>query len=180
MKSFPSRFRWYIAVVILVASPAANACSCLANERGFLGELSDHTDVFVGEVESIATSPTSFQLWIDATRQQVQRALGQQPKPHRFRYQKLVTLRVVERLKDSQTSRLQVATGWAGGNCGVWFDVGKTYLVYARTAADGSRTTSACSPTAPVQERQELLRDLRSLRKASNNSFNPMPLRGTG
>jgi hypothetical protein len=64
-------------------------------------------------------------------------------------YGRAVTFEVAAVWKGTPRSRVVVHTGWGGGDCGVGFQVGESYLVYAGEAQDELRT-SICTRTADL------------------------------
>lgn len=66
-------------------------------------------------------------------------------------------------------SQIDILTGHGGGDCGVDFERGATYLVSASNTKDGSVEVSVCSPTQRVEHagvRLGILRKLRDGQKA--------------
>jgi len=62
-------------------------------------------------------------------------------------------------------SRVEVRTGMGGGDCGIPFQLGESYVVYA-SEGDGSLVAGMCSRTATIDRAQADLEYLRALPKA--------------
>ena len=127
--------RWLLAIAVLAClwttEAPAGACSC--------GESSppcqatwEAAAVFVGEVLSVQDGdpPPDRRGIIDGSRQ--------------------VTFRVLEGFRGVSTSRVLVFTDGNRSSCGMDFQKGATYLVYAARFMEGSLYTHMCSRTKPV------------------------------
>jgi hypothetical protein len=121
----------------LSGTASAEACSCIgpipACQRVWMSEA-----VFVGRV-------------VD-----VERVENGQGASHRFLRDRRVTLEVLERFHGANllgskdgTSTVEVFTGQGGGDCGIGFVKGESYLVFARApgAATGGSTSEGSTPT---------------------------------
>lgn len=77
--------------------------------------------------------------------------------PHRYR-QRLVTFEVARSFKgEPQNLKAQVLTGHGGGDCGVPFQIGQQYLVFARISpASKDYRTNICMRTASVMDTADL------------------------
>jgi hypothetical protein len=168
-----SRLQALLCVFLLSGSGAARACSCSLNDPG----LVSYSDIFVGRVEAIEFAPVSFQRRLEDNRRGALRVLAG-PPGRRPRAPNLAAIRVIESFTGNRGPLVHVATHSRAAGCGFWFERGETYVVFARRHPQGHLTTDVCTPTAPVRERIELLRSLRSTGRASNNSSKPTPLRG--
>ena len=77
---------------------------------------------------------------------------------------RLVRLAVIEAFRGVQEARVEVITGWGGGDCGYAFEDGETYLVYAHRAENGKRLyTGICTRTRLFAEASEDIAYIRSL-----------------
>lgn len=66
---------------------------------------------------------------------------------------RLFTFTVTRVRKGAPRRTVQVETGLGGGDCGVDFHRGRSYVVYARRDANGRLTTDICAaPYSPVPE----------------------------
>ena len=130
-----------LSATLLVPS-ASDACSC----SGFALPCDDaiwRADaVFVGRVESIVPEGT----------------------------ERRVELEGVEVFRGPQASRMTIATGYSGGDCGYPFRVGESYLVYASRASDGRLYTSICSRTRSVGEAADDIAYARSIARIDPRS----------
>ena len=173
LMSARSRLQALLCMSLLSGSGAASACTCSLNDPG----LVSYSDIFVGRVEAIELAPASFEPWLEDNRRGALRVLAG-PQARRPRAPNLAAIRVTEAFTGNRGPLVRVATHSRAASCGFWFQRGETYLVFARRHPQGHLTTDVCTPTAPVRERIELLRSLRSRGRASNNSSKPTPLRG--
>ena len=73
-----------------------------------------------------------------------------------------VEFAVVEPFRGLQLPQVAVETGSAG-NCAYPFEIGQSYLVYARRTPEGQLTASICSRTRPLRDATEDLAYARSL-----------------
>ncbi len=120
------------------AAPAgADACRCTAVEEACLLD-GNAAAIFVARVQSMADAK-------DGRRE--------------------AALQVLERLAGAASGTLAVRTRAAGdvkdGDCGVDFQVGETWLVYARRASDGTLQTSRCAGTVLAATAAEKVTSLR-------------------
>ena len=153
-----------LAALLLSAPYVANACSCPRPPPAM--EAAKRSDrVFLGQVTSIQTHKTSgFVLWVKDRVAELGDALGRDWRQDlRYEFRREVTLEVVENFKGAQTNKLVITTGWGGGDCGVLFDTGRAYLVFAKHPKDHSRlVTTICDGTGEAQRVQPQLAELRS------------------
>jgi len=66
-----------------------------------------------------------------------------------------VKLRLIKPWKGKLGKTLTLVTGLGGGDCGYFFEVGKTYLIYAYRDEDKRLTTNICSRTAGIVLNQD-------------------------
>ena len=145
---FTFRRRTVLHVVITVAWCAVSvwpsrleACSCAG--PGLACEAAWQADaVFVGRVVAVDSLPAAA-------------AAGRR-----------VDMTVVESFSGFQLSQVSVFTGYGSTDCGVSFDMGESYLVYAHQSREGRFTTSSCTRTSSVSRATEDLAYLRSLKGA--------------
>lgn len=80
-------------------------------------------------------------------------------------FQMNFTFEVLESFRGIATHRVRVHTGMGGGDCGIPFKIGGTYLIYADSAGASPQSfeTGICSGTRPVEEASAALLYLRSL-----------------
>src|SRR5688572_9144286 len=111
------------ACVLGLFPKSADACKCAP--KGPPCEAIGQADaVFVGRVLSIDSRPDT--------------------------YEHLVRLSVTEGFRGFQLSQVTVTTGLDQASCGYRFQVGESYVVYARRSPQGQLSTSTCSRTAPI------------------------------
>lgn len=114
-----------VAALAALLPCTAFACSCA--QPGPPDEaLNDATAVFAGRVVSVVEAPRGGQ-GLPISRQ--------------------VRLEVSQLWKGPDATLIEVVTGQGDGDCGIGFQAGSEYLVYARTA-DGFLYTGLCSRTA--------------------------------
>jgi hypothetical protein len=129
------------------------ACSCLAVGAACEAAWASKA-VFLGKVTGVSDSP-----------QQVQ--FGNQTGTlHRNRF----AFQILENFIGTSGKTIDVITGTGGGDCGIPFQVGQEYLVYAYRDPDGPLGTGICSRTAPAGRAAEDLTYLRSLAKAESGA----------
>jgi len=77
-----------------------------------------------------------------------------------------VRLRVSEDFRGADGENFELQTGFGYGDCGVPFEVGETFLVYANRVEEGSNRwkTSVCSGTRRINADEQDLRTLRELK----------------
>ncbi len=73
-------------------------------------------------------------------------SMTEDPEKGEFR----VKLRLIKSWKGKLIKTLTLITGLGGGDCGYFFEVGKTYLIYAYRDEDKKLTTNICSRTAGI------------------------------
>jgi hypothetical protein len=132
--------RLFVAVMIGLAfgvfPDTASACSCLSSGVP-CGALSEGSPVFIGSVQA--------------------RSDASESRGHDFR------LAVVETFSGGTAREVTVRTAADTAACGYPFEVGKTYLVYARREADGRYTVSLCSRTRPLDDADDDIALLRQI-----------------
>lgn len=69
-------------------------------------------------------------------------------------------IRIKSKWKGVKDTEAYVSTGRGGGDCGFPFEVGRSYLIYATTAADGTLTTNICDRTKLLSEALQEIKDL--------------------
>lgn len=130
------------AFALLLAAPAwAWACSCAMPGERVCSRAWSAPVVFVGTVTGEAKAPPDAGDWL-------RRA---------FRFE------TEEVFRGGQAGAVELLTGGGGGDCGYNFVVGRRYLVYAHTNADGRLTTGICSATRPLEKAAEDVEYLRGL-----------------
>lgn len=139
-----------IVIVVLLASPAANACTCAGNSP---------------PCESFGTADAVFAGTVISER------LSEQPKktdPNEVELDWVprgVKFSVEQAYSGVTGTEIEVFTGRGGGDCGVGFRTGQRYLVYAYRYKD-KLTTSICTRTRPFAQATEDLAFLGTLASA--------------
>jgi 5-hydroxyisourate hydrolase-like protein (transthyretin family) len=136
--------------VLLVGVETARACSCVRTEKPTI-EFRKTSVVFVGTVKSV-TSVNS-------------QKLGDE-----FNFNNLrTTFSVDEALKGVKGKEIDIYTSSpGGGSCGIEFQEGEQYLVYAYDGGSEEKkyfSTSVCSRTRPAEGKDDEIAVLRSLAK---------------
>lgn len=128
------------AAALSFAGPCST-CRCVVPPPTPQSALESATAVFTGTVVSIRETTVS-------------------PEPGRWRPARMVGFRVDGAWKGVSAPKVVVLTGMGGGDCGLDFDRGARYLVYAHAGADGKLSTGVCRRTAPAALASEDLRAL--------------------
>jgi hypothetical protein len=153
------RFGIWAAPIVLCATPASLACTCVSAafpEAPACQQVKDkRTSLFVGKAARV---------------EMMKRPIPPDNYPAPMQ---VVTFDVQETFGGSKPATLTV-TDWApsNGSCGFPFVIGETYLV--DTYLDGSDTSlhvSSCGHTAEVSQADDLLRFLRSIHDESASLF---------
>ena len=119
----------YFLVSLAVLLPVASrACTCV-EPRPPLDELARCTAVFSGQVTNVELFQVPGQGW----------------------YRKRVTLTLTECWKGGLGATVVVRTGLSDADCGVQFEVGSDWLVYAGGPLD-DLGASLCSRTQPLEK----------------------------
>lgn len=139
-----------IVIVVLLASPAANACSCAGNSPP-CESFGTASAVFAGTVigERVNERPKQ------TDRNEVE--LDWTPRAVKFS--------VEQAFSGVTGTEIEVFTGQGGGDCGVGFRTGQRYLVYAYRYQD-KLTTSICTRTRLFSQAAEDLAFLGTLSSA--------------
>jgi hypothetical protein len=122
-----------LTIAVLFSAEFASACKCAPPPTVALS-YDAATAVFIGKVEKI----------------------------EEVRYQRVVTLRLIEGFKGTTTKTITLHTGSGGGDCGYGFLLNRSYLVYAGGTAD-DLGTNICSRTKSVGKASLELSELRKL-----------------
>lgn len=139
-----------VVIVVLLASPTANACTCGQNGP---------------PCESYGTASAVFAGTVIAER------ISERPKGERLKVDEIdwvpraVKFSVEQAFSGVTTTEVEVFTGRGGGDCGYGFRVGQRYLVYAHHYQD-KLTTSICTRTRPFSQATEDLAFLGTLSSA--------------
>ena len=131
-------------LLLLLAPPAARACSCIVQGARPCARFWSAPVVFVGLVAEEAKAEKDEGGW-----------------PRR-----MFRLNVEESFRGGVAGTVEVLTGQGGGDCGYGFAVGKKYIVYAHPDKQGRLTTSICSATRPLEQAGEEIEFIRGLAKA--------------
>jgi hypothetical protein len=156
------RSRILLAIVFLTAFHGWNvlACSCYG-PRTPAGGYAASNLIFTGTVRKKVDRATFFRrAWTH-----VQEIFGEQEFTidRAFKTEGFLVAFDVQRMwRGLRKARVEVFTGRGGGDCGIPFQVGKQYLVYARCGPDGDCFTTVCGRTARIEEASEDLRYLAS------------------
>lgn len=117
MKNFLRIFVLFLVLPLSFSVPKAQACSCIIPGTP-QEELEASSAVFAGKVLSKTGAGYGYR----------------------------VTFEVSEAWKGVEYSEVDVETGFGGGDCGVNFEIGKSYLVYA-DASEGVLSANSCGRT---------------------------------
>ncbi|HEV7643339.1 MAG TPA: hypothetical protein VGO50_05285 [Pyrinomonadaceae bacterium] len=81
-------------------------------------------------------------------------------------YSREVRLKVSKSWKGAASSQITIMTGGGGGDCGYFFEVGKSYLIYAYDDRE-NLTTNICTRTTPAgtEKSDKEIKILNKLRK---------------
>jgi hypothetical protein len=139
-----------IAFVLLARPISARACSCASYSNPAF-EFRRAGAVFTGEVIAIDGS---------RTKQTMPAWLGWMYPGPSYGYR--VTFSVNRSWKGVTTSKVDVTTGYGGGDCGFLFDVGREYLVYADGDV-GVLGADICSRTVTVAAASDDMKYLSTL-----------------
>lgn len=135
MMSFrPALVPSVLALVLALSGEPMAACSCAyIPEQDHACISYPNTDaVFSGRVASVSVARSDSEFW--------------GPRLRVFRFE------ILEGFSGVDGAVVDVRTGMGGGDCGVDFEEGKSYFVYARRMEDGSLSTSICSRTRPLDQ----------------------------
>ena len=139
-----------VVIVVLLASPAANACSCVGNGP---------------PCESYGTASAVFAGTVIADRVN-ERPKGERPKIDEIDWvPRAVKFSVEQAFSGGIGTEVEVFTGRGGGDCGYGFKVGQRYLVYAYRHQD-KLSTSICTRTRLFSQATEDLAFLGTLSSA--------------
>lgn len=127
-----------VSTLLLAYPRLAGACSCAGSDSPSEAFDGAHS-VFVGTVTSIHGSRSGSGL-ADRVRDQ----LGLEEP-----YGREVRFTVTDSWKGVQSATTGVWTGFGGGDCGIGFNVGSSYLVYA-FESEGASYTGICTRTMDV------------------------------
>jgi hypothetical protein len=106
------------------------------------------------EIQSVALAPTE-----DALETLLDQAMG-------WAFARRVRLRVQETFAGDLSDRVELFTGMGGGDCGIPFEIGRTYLVFAHQDRQQGRWLSGiCSGTSELRYAEQDARTLRALKK---------------
>lgn len=148
-----------VATLILLSlawTSPARACSCIPPGSPF-EEAARATAVFHGEVSAVRDSQPANTWW-----NRLRWRLGWGPDPNVFNSARPVhyVFRVIESFRGGATGRVEVTSAADGASCGVQFEKGRRYVVYASGADDGLRA-GVCSLTGPAEDPRSGLQWLR-------------------
>lgn len=129
-------FMAFILVLVNPSAPSAHACSCMMPEPP-QESLAKSEAVFSGKVTSVKS---------DTDMQQV------------------IAIDVTNIWKGVSSSKIAITTPRDSAACGVNFETGKEYLVYAYSDEDGSLATNLCSRTHEITANDE---DVKALGKGN-------------
>ena len=155
-----------LVLTTLLALTPQVALACMCPPPPPAKEAAKSSDrVFLGKVTSIRDHTTSdFTIWIKDRIADLGAALGKDWRisPEDYFYRE-VTLRVVENFKGAPVNELLITTGSGGGDCGFPFDVGQSYLVFARQLKEPNElVTSICDATGNARRLQPEIAQIRS------------------
>ena len=123
-----------LLLAIFLFANIATACKCAPPPSVALS-YDGATAIFIGKVQSIKE----------------------------VKFQRVVTLRVIEAFKGAKAKTVTIHTGSGGGDCGFPFVLFQSYLVYANGTAN-DLGTNICSRTKGVGKASLELSELRKLR----------------
>ncbi|HEY2323599.1 MAG TPA: hypothetical protein VGJ82_12125 [Thermoanaerobaculia bacterium] len=123
--------RFFVLLALLLDARGAFACSCIHSPLP--KQIERSADVFVGVVERV-DAPFG-RTYPDVHNQQIG-----------INYGRKTTLSVVKSIKGIAHDHYEVWSAYGGGDCGIEFKVGLTYLVFARDL-NGVHITFLCDGT---------------------------------
>ena len=135
-----------VSLILLLAADAANACSC-GGRMTAADQFKEAAIVFVGRVESVQDRQNQF--WL-AVRHFFHMDPPFSEKNYCADYGKEVTFGVAKAWKGVATRHVVLLTGRGGGDCGVEFQPGVDYIVYAWPPGDSGCQTNICTRTREV------------------------------
>lgn len=139
-----------IVIVVLLASPAVNACTCAGNTP---------------PCESFGTADAVFAGTVIGERMSERPKKTDQNEVELDWVPRGVKFSVEQAYSGVTGTEIEVFTGRGGGDCGVGFRTGQRYLVYAYRYKD-KLTTSICTRTRPFAQATEDLAFLGTLASA--------------
>ena len=122
--------------LLVLNAQDALACSCLAPdpnkslEQKVKEAVADSSAVFTARVLSVTPVPSEGN--------------------------KIVKLRLVKSWKGKLTKTITLTTGIGGGDCGYFFEAGKTYLVYAYRDENKKLSTNICNRTGEAASNKDI------------------------
>ena len=155
--------RYRLAIYILLASAPFGAIACSCVSPGTVQqEMLGSSRVFLGQVTAIKERPSQAEeSWFSDFVEWTNQLFGA-PPPMRDRDfpHKQITFAVKQTFKGTSTHTVRLATGMGGGDCGYAFEIGQTYVVYAR-GEDNALEASVCSLTGLASDPRSGLAILR-------------------
>lgn len=135
--------RWIIALLTLILSAEAYACSCIG--QGTVEQAFRSSDaIFAGVVVKIDDP----RLRLTEKQQVVPRTVTSHLDPDDGR---TITFRVLQWWKtEAFAETVELRTGYGGGDCGYPVEEGKSYLVYARRDLRNQLVFGICDRTAAL------------------------------
>lgn len=149
-----------LVVFALLRSSPTLACSCITPGSPS-EEAARATAVFLGEVTAVHDSQPANTWW-----NRLRWRLGWGPDPNVYDSSRPVhyVFRIIEPFKGTQSRSVKVTSSADGASCGIQFDRGGRYVVYAGGSPDALRA-GHCSLTGPAADPRSGLRWLRAHRK---------------
>lgn len=156
------RVNWLMVCALLaglfaVTIPRAYACSCVQTDYAAPQYLEKMDAVFVGRVIEIHANAN--------------------PSADGLPDDKIVTLFVSKGFKGIEEAVLEVASNLSSASCGIDFEVGREYLIFA-ARRNGQLTTHLCLGTQPLETAAPLLPRLNNAVRVSPapNTFLPVSI----
>lgn len=150
-----------LLLLLLASLPVSRAMACSCVPPGPPAEEAAQADaIFHGEVTGVRDSQPPDTWWT-----RMLWRLGWGPDPTTFDSMREVryTFRVLEAFKGVQGRSVQVSSRAESASCGVGFEQGRRYVVYARQA-EGRLSAGLCSLTGPAEDPRRGLHWLRANR----------------
>jgi len=155
---------WFLVLLLplsLAFASDASACSCGGKPSIAASKRSYHR-IFAGEVVNIERKTSTIIVLGKFVLGKVSELFGGQGYDSTGRdYGLQVTFRTSRTFQGPALPEVVVNTGFGGGDCGYRFEVGGSYLVYAREVKNGSPDVGICSRTGTLEERHDDIVELR-------------------
>jgi hypothetical protein len=156
----------WLAALLVIFSPFCYACSC--SRQPDCGGFSHKESYFAGtpfggRVQNADfPDPHRYFIGIPVTRRVMQGQQGGQPIA-------VYTVKVIESFSPDISSReVEIRTGTGGADCSWHFNLNKHYFMDAVQVPTGELSTSRCSFTGELEQREVIVRSLRSFKSGQS------------